>query len=287
MWGPILSTLGNLAGTYLGKKAEKQIPGLSGAGNAGGQIGGQLGQMVSGEPAPGSGAAAGEHAKAYYKKLAPGLGARDYLGANNPGGQLAAVNKQTKVQERMQKADLLNKKEVAQIQGDNAVRAAAVPLGLSAVTSHKNMSEGKPGSEYDTSVAILRDKAKAEIPRLKAATELDRQRARTEKNEIALRKAEASISKLLALQKAFQNDPWYIRMFMKGAGGNDQVSNTLRNSLSSAIPDRRTDVNNAPKRVHRDAPGGYAFERSPLQNAVKSAYRRKAGRGSTRSKSRP
>ena len=85
---------------------------------------------------------------------------------------MAAVEKQTKVQERMQDKELAARKDIARIQGNAQVHAASVPLGLGAVNSNQSVRNSKEGHEYDTSVSILRDKAKAEIPKLLANTRL-------------------------------------------------------------------------------------------------------------------
>lgn len=170
----ILGTIGKVLGSVLLPK----IPGISGALGAGAkQIGGDIGGQLGGMLDPSLGSLAGRNARDYFDKLAPGSSDWDRLRANNPSGQLQAVDKQTKVQERMQEKELQNRKDIENIKGDYALKVAQTQYGGA------------------NTPALQLKKLEADIAEVVTRTE------RTA-SEAELRKAEALFAEWLALGKA-------------------------------------------------------------------------------------
>jgi len=169
MLGNIISALGGMAGSWLGKELGPKVPGLdaeSGKG-LGSALGGDLASMVG----PSAGTMAGQKANDYFKELGGGkYNAWDKLGASSPGGQLQAVEKQTKTQERMQSKELEARKDVARIQGENAVRTARVAHG----------SEDTPQLGIDR-IKGGNDKLIAEVNNLLHMAQRTKHQARSEK----------------------------------------------------------------------------------------------------------
>lgn len=210
-WAPIVQTLMGGLGSWLGDKVEQKIPGLSGAGNMGGQIGGMLGAGMMGSPMPGSGAEAGQFAKEYYDKIAPNSGPWDRLGAQNPGGQLAAESRKADLAERMQKRDLKNKVEVAQIQRKTALETKGMEYGLEGVSAAGNLGRGiAPDHRFNWQRAVSLAKLVPELNNLKADEQakitqaaLNVAKAQLTGHEATIKGAVAEYADLIAIQQGF------------------------------------------------------------------------------------
>lgn len=247
-WGPLVQTLlggvGQMAGGWLEKKGEeRQIPGLSGAGNWGQQLGQMGGAMLMGDALPGTGAEAGQYAKEYFDKIAPNSGPWDRLGANSPGAQLAAEHRKSDLAERMQKRDLKNKIDVAEIQRKTALETKGMDFGLEGVTAAASLGRGEmPAHRFNYQKAVALAKLVPELNNLKADEQArlasaahSIAQAKLTGEETKLRAAVAEYADLIALQQGFGGAA--TSLVASGAGRLlDMLSPGLNNLVKHLLP---------------------------------------------------
>ena len=168
-WQPMASASGGMLGEYLGQQIWPKMPGLNDkqASEYGGQVGSMLGQMgvnaLFSAFGDSPGTKAGKAANDYFSQVAPGAGQWDRLRASNPGGQMAAVNQQTQVQERMQQRELETRKDVARIGAAATLGAAATPYGgTNAPIENQQRQIAQQIKESKARVQLLREQKRTE-----------------------------------------------------------------------------------------------------------------------------
>lgn len=159
MIAPILSALSgmvpgllNRAGDAVGKKIQSKIEGFPSV------------DAVQTDPLQ-----MGQDFSKYMDGAFPGTNSWDRLGQQSSYGAIESVNKQNQQQNRMQKNELQNRKEIAEMNNLASVVSAASPQGARAAVELGEyvMSRGqKKPQEFDTSISIQKDKLPYEVAEL-------------------------------------------------------------------------------------------------------------------------
>ncbi|AXL15488.1 hypothetical protein [Microviridae sp.] len=248
---PLLKAGAQAAGDWVGNK----VPGLkdAGLGGIGSAIGSNLGEMLG----PSSGKVAGRNANDYFKEIGgKSFNPWDKLGGPSPGGQLAAVDKQVKTQQELQKNELQNRKDIANIQGQYQLKTAQTALG----------GDNTPEPQMR--------RQESEIQRVEAEIENIAARTATERSQAKLKEAEAELAQAFA----------YARLV--GAGGISGAAAGMIRSLFPKLAQKYLSHKAIAAGVTAAAATGgrTAIKHTKFGGAAAAASRRIKGIGSTHKK---
>lgn len=191
MFGELMSMLGSF-----GKGAQGAQGGLQGLMGLGSTFG-----KITGIPMPWDTSAAdmGKDARNYMQNAFPGTGVRDHLGAGGAGSVQAAGFKN---QERLQRAELETRENIAELDAKTKITSAALAHGPRAVSAMDQWrTTGVPG-DYPTMTSIAEKRLPGEIHKLWADSEkalsdanLSSNKAAVEAHRIPQEKARADYAK--------------------------------------------------------------------------------------------